>query len=145
MMKAVIQTQHLENYGAHDWDGKGECPQRWKYKGGDTYIIDLTIEENMSPEWWTQVQKCIEYKNDYCQEYIIGETIVDDIDFREEDHIPEWDTAIYGIKLSDRAALMCRRLIRSYDISNRVVGERSWLQTKDGREEMARINYEEAA
>ena len=22
-MKLVIQTQHKENYGAHDWDGKG--------------------------------------------------------------------------------------------------------------------------
>ena len=37
-MKLVIYTQFRENYGAHDWDGEGECPQRWKYKGGDTYV-----------------------------------------------------------------------------------------------------------
>ena len=28
-MKLVIQTQYKENYGYHDWDGKGECPQYW--------------------------------------------------------------------------------------------------------------------
>ena len=31
-----------ENYGAHDWDGTGECPQMWKNKGGDNYIISGT-------------------------------------------------------------------------------------------------------
>jgi hypothetical protein len=34
-MLLVIQTQNQENYGAHDWDGKGECPQYWKFKGGN--------------------------------------------------------------------------------------------------------------
>lgn len=38
-MKLVIQTQVRENYGAHDWDGKGECPQYWKCKGGETFIV----------------------------------------------------------------------------------------------------------
>ena len=39
-MKLVIQTQFRENYGAHDWDGKGECPQYWKFKGGSDYVVD---------------------------------------------------------------------------------------------------------
>ena len=39
MQKLVINTQHKENYGAHDWDGKGECPQYWKFKGGTTYVL----------------------------------------------------------------------------------------------------------
>ena len=30
----VVDTQYMENYGAHDWDGIGECPQYWKVKGG---------------------------------------------------------------------------------------------------------------
>jgi hypothetical protein len=29
----------MENYGAHDWNGEGECPQRWKFKGGSEYKI----------------------------------------------------------------------------------------------------------
>jgi hypothetical protein len=40
-MKLMIQTQIQENYGAHDWDGKGECPQYWKFKGGNDYSYNL--------------------------------------------------------------------------------------------------------
>jgi hypothetical protein len=39
MMKLLITTQVYENYGAHDWDGKGECPQYWKAKGGSDYVV----------------------------------------------------------------------------------------------------------
>ena len=35
----VFYTQYRENYGAHDWDGVGDCPQYWKNKGGDAYIL----------------------------------------------------------------------------------------------------------
>ena len=39
-MEAVhVMTQIHENYGAHEWDGIGECPQMWKAKGGEDYII----------------------------------------------------------------------------------------------------------
>ena len=38
-MKLLISTQVYENYGAHDWDGTGECPQYWKAKGGSDYVI----------------------------------------------------------------------------------------------------------
>jgi hypothetical protein len=43
-MKAIIETQYVENYGYHAWDGEGECPQYWKPKGGNTYIVtDIPI------------------------------------------------------------------------------------------------------
>ena len=38
-MMLVIHTQYSENYGAHDWDGTGECPQYWKMKGGSEFKI----------------------------------------------------------------------------------------------------------
>ena len=45
-MKLLIYTQVEENYGAHDWSGKGECPQYWKFKGGETFVVrDLTNEQ----------------------------------------------------------------------------------------------------
>ena len=94
-MKAVIQTQFLENYGAHDWDGEGVCPQRWKPKGGDTYIIDVSIRQAQDADFWKHVMSMIEYSTDYAREYIVGETIVDDIDFKESDHCPEWDSPTY--------------------------------------------------
>jgi hypothetical protein len=40
-LKLHIQTQIQENYGAHDWDGVGECPQYWKFKGGNDYMYDM--------------------------------------------------------------------------------------------------------
>ena len=101
-MKAIIQTQHLENYAAHDWDGEGECPQYWKPKGGSTYIFNCTIEENMDPEWWARVEAACTSKSDYFQEYSIGETVVDDIDFRVSDHTPDWDAPYYGAIKEDR-------------------------------------------
>ena len=39
LVESLITTQYRENYGAHDWDGKGECPQYWKNKGGYDYMI----------------------------------------------------------------------------------------------------------
>ena len=38
-MKLLISTQVYENYGAHDWDGTGVCPEYWKAKGGSDYVI----------------------------------------------------------------------------------------------------------
>lgn len=38
-MDLIITTQVHENYGAHNWNGEGDCPQRWKAKGGEDYII----------------------------------------------------------------------------------------------------------
>lgn len=39
--RLVITTQVYENYGSHAWDGKGECPQYWKAKGGNEYQWNL--------------------------------------------------------------------------------------------------------
>ena len=35
--RIAITSQVYENYGAHCWDGTGECPQYWKAKGGNEY------------------------------------------------------------------------------------------------------------
>ena len=74
-MKLVIQTQIKENYGAHDWDGKGECPQYWKFKGGNTYVV-----ENITPKQAEKINDggiptlkgLIEESNESWQEYILG-------------------------------------------------------------------------
>ena len=93
MSKLVIQTQHKENYGAHDWDGKGECPQYWKFKGGNTYVVrDLSsahinkIAEHGIPG----LTKLIESSDYYFQEYILGWEIVED-DAKE---CEDWDSVI---------------------------------------------------
>ena len=116
-MKAIVQTQHMENYGAHDWDGQGECPQYWKPKGGNTYIFNCTIEDNMNPEWWARVEAACTSKSDYFEEYSVGETVVDDIHFLEgqgraivvvndsfsvSGYCADWDAPYYGTIKDDR-------------------------------------------
>lgn len=39
MSKLLITTQVRENYGTHNWDEKGECPQYWKSKGSMDYVV----------------------------------------------------------------------------------------------------------
>ena len=93
MSKLVIQTQHRENYGAHDWDGKGECPQYWKFKGGNTYVVrDLSsahinkIAEHGIPT----LTKLIESKSQAFEEYILGWEIVED----SAKECDDWDSVI---------------------------------------------------
>ena len=77
-MMIVIRTQYHENYGAHDWDGTGECPQYWKSKGGSEYkILDipLNIDYNGCVVF---ALTGIESDNEYCREYMIDWTIEDD-------------------------------------------------------------------
>ena len=74
-MKLVINTQYRENYGAHDWDGQGECPQYWKFKGGSTYVVPNILGE--SPDIMKRVRPLIEYGNYGSEEYILDYEIVE--------------------------------------------------------------------
>ena len=77
-MMLVIHTQFYENYGAHDWDGTGECPQYWKAKGGSDYKI-LDVPLNID---YTQFVKFalgdIESDTEYSREYMIDWSVESD-------------------------------------------------------------------
>jgi hypothetical protein len=75
-MMLVIQTQYLENYGAHDWDGTGACPQYWKPKGGSEYKV-LGVPLNIDYQEVVSMVN-VERSNDYVQEYIVGWTVESD-------------------------------------------------------------------
>ena len=93
MSKLVIQTQHRENYGAHDWDGEGECPQYWKFKGGNTYVVrDLSTAHinKIADQGIPTLTKLIESKSEYFEEYILGWEIVED----SAKECEEWDSVI---------------------------------------------------
>lgn len=70
-MKLVIHTQFCENYGAHDWDGEGECPQRWKFKGGETYVIEDVLEHEIEPIL-QNIKPLLEYDSECTREYVIS-------------------------------------------------------------------------
>lgn len=142
-MKLVIHTQFRENYGAHDWDGKGLCPQYWKNKGGDTYVVECTLEQAQDAGFYAAVGRCIAHRSDYSEEYIIGESLVDDIDFDPATVVEEWDTAIYAT--FENGVLACTRDQKSYDMSNKVIAQRSWLQDADGKREITLVTFDEAA
>jgi hypothetical protein len=80
-MKLAIYTQQLENYGAHDWSGEGECPEYWKAKGGNVFVV-----ENITPRQAAKIRakgiptltKLLSYDNKYFREYIVDYRIVDD-------------------------------------------------------------------
>jgi hypothetical protein len=77
-MMLVISTQVYENYGAHDWDGQGECPQYWKPKGGSEYkVLDipLNIDYNNLVRF---ALSGIEQDNEHYRETMIGWTIESD-------------------------------------------------------------------
>ena len=68
-MMLVIRTQYMENYGAHDWDGTGQCPQYWKMKGGSEYkITDVPL--NIDYQEVVSMAN-VETDNEYCREYIL--------------------------------------------------------------------------
>jgi hypothetical protein len=78
MSKLLITTQVYENYGAHDWDGTGVCPEYWKAKGGSDYVV-LNIDINSAKEIAQAVRGQCECDNQGYRESIIAwEVVADD-------------------------------------------------------------------
>lgn len=78
MSKLLIITQVYENYGAHDWDGEGECPQYWKAKGGNEYVVK-NIDVNRAFAIAQAAAKQIDTDTPYYTETVIGwEVVADD-------------------------------------------------------------------
>jgi len=126
----VITTQFLENYGAHDWDGRGECPQHWKPKGGDTYFVNASAADIADSEWWDDVERSIVHSSDYSREYILDQRVVDLVDFREEDFVDFYESAIYASV--DFGQLYCEQKVLNFQ--NEVVGIRRWEQDPMGKD-----------
>lgn len=79
MAKLLITTQVYENYGAHDWDGKGECPQYWKAKGGQDFVIKkFRGGDAQATAAVMALRSQIEEDSPYYREQIIGWSIVKD-------------------------------------------------------------------
>jgi len=92
-MKIVIQTQHRENYAAHD-EGyiHGISRPHWKCKGGSTYFVGCDVDEAQSREFWARIEDAIQEKNEFFEEFIICTELFDDCDFIASEHCEEWET-----------------------------------------------------
>lgn len=83
-MKVIIQTQTYENYGAHDWDGEGECPQRWKPKGGYTFIFTCNPRDKY------KLAALVKINNEMFVEEIIDIAECEEAFFNVRDHCSEY-------------------------------------------------------
>ena len=85
--RLVLQTQYRENYGAHSWDGKGECPSYWKNKGGVEYHVQIGSARELLALGKAGIDALVKrtsekltYSNDYSSEHIIGWSIYSDVE-----------------------------------------------------------------
>ena len=79
MAKLLITTQTYENYGAHDWDGKNECPQYWKAKGGCDYVVKKFKDFNKVTETVMALRSQIESDNDHFRERFVNGDLRDGV------------------------------------------------------------------
>lgn len=109
-MKLVVYTQYLENYGAHAWDGEGECPQYWKSKGGDTYVVNdlspMQILAFRERGIISQLYELLEYSNDYAREYILAWDFLDN----DKPVCTDWETP-YELSFEDCNWVVRRTII----------------------------------
>ncbi len=80
-MKLHIQCQYMENYGAHDWDGTGTCPQYRKFKGGEDYFFmlgDAGRSDEALAELVEHFRPSIEWNDIGSRQYIVGYAVVED-------------------------------------------------------------------
>ena len=95
-MKIVIATQFQENYGAHNWNGKGQCPEHWKCKGGSTYIVsDVTVSKATDKYFWNKVSDSVVHNDNHSCEYIISMDLIDEENFDITNHCEHWEKPVF--------------------------------------------------
>lgn len=141
-MKLVIQTQIRENYGSHDWDGEGSCPQRWKFKGGNTYVVRDLQESHLvkiNMKGIPTLTSLIEERNEFFEEYILDYDVVED-DMVE---CEEWETPIEFVWGGDR--WLCQRETRpgeyNFWANDIALKEESWIPLEGGERAHYECNY----
>ncbi len=93
-MKIVIHTQFRENYGAHNWDGEGECPQYWKNKGGSVFVVPnltpMQVIEMMTSDSavMAELRTLIEFSGEGASEHVAHILAADN----DETPWEEWET-----------------------------------------------------
>lgn len=77
-LRLLASTQYEENYGAHDWDGNGDCPQYWKFKGGTDYLVaqmEVPASHAHLVDWKAEMERAhclISHSDNYSKEYILN-------------------------------------------------------------------------
>jgi hypothetical protein len=106
LYRLVANFQYRENYGAHDWDGQGECPQYWKFKGGESVTVLVGVKEKSNhyielvrEKMADELDKYI-WSNHYSEQYLIGwdwEVASSWTEQEEVDAYCDWHEDLFGI------------------------------------------------
>tara|TARA_Y100001963_G_C6792407_1_gene456369 strand:+ start:796 stop:1254 length:459 start_codon:yes stop_codon:yes gene_type:complete len=79
-----IDFEYHENYGAHGWNGKGECPQHWKPKGTVSRAITVTSMEEVENAMSTVITEEEKYNGDYSHTSYCGHSITEMEELKHE-------------------------------------------------------------
>jgi hypothetical protein len=107
-MKLVINTQHRENYAAHNEDFvPGVSQDYWKFKGGSTYVVENInppSARNIEMDGIPTLTALIEDRNESYEEYILGYDIVEDdavvCEEWETPYVLEYDSMLKAWRMS---------------------------------------------
>jgi len=105
-MNILLEAQYKENYGAHDWDGKGQCPQRWKFKGGTSYVFTNAEDFNQVLRYFNEV---IAIPNYFSREYVVDitELVVPVEGFRTQFEMDQFENEGQITAYSPRIDMSC--------------------------------------
>ncbi len=105
-MKIVIETQHRENYG---WaDGNVGENARWKYKGGNTYVVEgISAAQAADKALWARLEDHVTSYSDAFEEYVIGSSLHDDCEANSE-FCEHWEQPIV-VWLDDQGRVLKQR------------------------------------
>jgi hypothetical protein len=78
MAKLLIQTQVFENYGAHAWNGEGDCPQYWKAKGGEDYVLPNFTDFTNTKGVVDALRSQVEADDHYWRETVVSWSVIGD-------------------------------------------------------------------
>jgi hypothetical protein len=95
-LQLILETQYHENYG-------DEENPHWKAKGGQTYIVDLPVE-NANASTINELKSLIDYRNPMSEEY------VNSVHLEEDGYISDYEkwqclTPLHGVHYDTRVAL----------------------------------------
>lgn len=107
-MKLVINTQHRENYAAHNEDFvPGVSQDYWKFKGGSTFVVNNITPpkaRNIEMDGIPTLTALIEDRNESFEEYILGYDIVEDdavvCEEWETPYVLEYDSMLKAWRMS---------------------------------------------
>jgi hypothetical protein len=93
LMKLVIWTQYQENYGSHDWDGEGNCPQYWKNKGGEVFVVENLTDAQVArieSQGIPTLSGLFNQSNDFCRVWITASQTYEGDETPWEDYESPW-------------------------------------------------------